>query len=366
MKSNLAHVPAWQGAWNRLFGDAMGWAGYYTDRAYGFLAHGTPLRRGLFWSGGWGDLSWADFHMHAQEMQQWPPKPIHMDIVEDTGPNRAALALAWKHKLMHGRFHTPCGDPIRQVLPPESHVGKMALVLPRNKQVGDKIPCVLHLSGTGDQRFGRRLRLSAPLADMGIASVILENPLYGDRRPHRQKGAKLTYVSDLLALGKATIDESRSILHWLDQQGFGPLAVCGLSMGGVHAAMVASSYAKPIACVPLLAPHSASAAFCSTGVLRDACDWRKLDMDEEVALQRLRELLDTFANVLALPCPPKPSAAIFVAAKHDAYVPIRSSMMLHEAWPGSELRWVSGGHVSSYLFQGHRFRQAILDAMDRV
>lgn len=346
--------------------EAIGMAGYYADRAYGYLVHGMPWSRGLFWNGGWGDLSWADFQMHVQDMQHWPPPSIQVDLEERRNEYAPFPGAKWKHKLLQGTFRTPCGDLVRKVLPPESHVGRIALVMPQGRHLGDNIPCVLHLSGTGDHRFGRRLRLSAPLADNGVASVVLENPMYGDRKPPRQNGAKLTYVSDLLALGKATIDEGRSILHWLSKQGFGPLAVCGLSMGGVHAAMVASSYADPIACIPLLAPHSASAAFCSTGVLRDACDWRKLDQDEESALQKLRDLLDTFANVLVLPCPKKPTAAIFVAAKNDAYVPSSSAAKLHEAWPGSELRWVSGGHVSSFLFQGPRFRQAILDAMERV
>lgn len=47
-----------------------------------------------------------------------------------------------------------------------------------------------------------------------------------------QRGAKLLCVSDLLLLGRATIEEARSLLHWLDSEaGFGKMGVCGLSMG---------------------------------------------------------------------------------------------------------------------------------------
>jgi hypothetical protein len=47
-----------------------------------------------------------------------------------------------------------------------------------------------------------------------------------------QCGAKLLCVSDLLLLGRATIEETRSLLHWLDSEGgFGKMGVCGLSMG---------------------------------------------------------------------------------------------------------------------------------------
>lgn len=48
----------------------------------------------------------------------------------------------------------------------------------------------------------------------------------------RQRGAKLLCASDLLLLGRATIEEARSLLHWLDSEaGFGKMGVCGLSMG---------------------------------------------------------------------------------------------------------------------------------------
>ena len=58
------------------------------------------------------------------------------------------------------------------------------------------------------------------------------SPFYGQRRPMLQSGAKLLCVSDLLLLGRATIEEARSLLHWLDSEaGFGKMGICGLSMG---------------------------------------------------------------------------------------------------------------------------------------
>lgn len=58
------------------------------------------------------------------------------------------------------------------------------------------------------------------------------SPFYGQRRPMLQCGAKLLCVSDLLLLGRATIEEARSLLYWLDSEaGFGKMGICGLSMG---------------------------------------------------------------------------------------------------------------------------------------
>lgn len=60
----------------------------------------------------------------------------------------------------------------------------------------------------------------------------MHSPYYGNRRPRMQRGSKLLCVSDLLLLGKATIDESRSLLHWLEAEaGFSKTGICGLSMG---------------------------------------------------------------------------------------------------------------------------------------
>lgn len=52
----------------------------------------------------------------------------------------------------------------------------------------------------------------------GIASMILESPYYGSRRPPWQEGSKLRRVSDLLTLGRATIEESLYLLAWAQRQ----------------------------------------------------------------------------------------------------------------------------------------------------
>ena len=68
--------------------------------------------------------------------------------------------------------------------------------------------------------------------------------------------------------------------------------MCGFSMGGVHACMVASLYPGPVACVPLLAPRSAAAAFCH-GALREATAWQPLlaVADEAQKVSLLRQIL---------------------------------------------------------------------------
>ncbi|WMV19166.1 hypothetical protein MTR67_012551 [Solanum verrucosum] len=234
--------------------------------------------------------------------------------------------------------------------------------------------CCKCIAGTGDHTFERRLRLGGPLLKENIATMVLESPFYGKRRPLLQRGSKLLCVSDLLLLGRATIEEARSLLHWLDcEAGFGKMGICGLSMGGVHAAMVGSLHPTPIATLPFLSPHSAVVAFCE-GVLKHATAWEALrdDLSVHEASMTLEEVKERMRNVLSLtdvtrfPIPKDPSAVIFVAATDDGYIPRHSVLELEKAWPGSEVRWVRGGHVSSFLLHNGAFRRAIVDGLNRL
>ena len=58
--------------------------------------------------------------------------------------------------------------------------------------------------------------------------MVLESPFYGARRPAEQQGAKLLHVSDLLTLGRSTIEESLFLLSWAQKQGLTRLGGCQL------------------------------------------------------------------------------------------------------------------------------------------
>ena len=109
----------------------------------------------------------------------------------------------------------------------------------------------------------------------------MEGPFYGLRKPKKQNGCKLRHVSDLPLLGATTIEEvsnaccfsqpqSRSLLYYLRDQGLGPLVVGGISMGGLHAAMVAALTAFPLGTASLVGPPSAVPVFTSVGEGRGA------------------------------------------------------------------------------------------------
>ena len=55
-----------------------------------------------------------------------------------------------------------------------------------------------------------------------------------------------------------------------------------------------------------------------------------------------------------------------IVSQDDGYIPKHSVLELQKAWPGSEVRWVTGGHVSSFLLHNGEFRRAIVDGLNRL
>ncbi|GLC41459.1 hypothetical protein PLESTM_001198100 [Pleodorina starrii] len=283
---------------------------------------------GPFFPAGWGNLSVVNYEEDLQHLIAGPPSNIKLSWRLLERGRRSGT----DYLLYEGTFRTPCLQRVFDALPPESRTGRVQLLMPahlqpfqprsetpsssravsddeatavaaaaaepssasaaapagsgpgphqRQRGVVDAPACVVHLAATGDQTFGRRLRLGFPLLKDNVCSLVLESPFYGARRPAAQRGSKLQRVSDLLTLGWATIAESINLLHWLREEGYGALGMCGLSMGGVHASMTAGLFPGDVAVTPLLAPRSAAVAYCD-GAMRAAMAWEPLleEVDE--------------------------------------------------------------------------------------
>lgn len=342
---------------------------YILDHLYGAFVHRTKISPPFF-SRGWGGSKLDMLESMIKQLfpeaasQNLPPKLV-----------QPIWRTVWETKnsrLQEGVFRTPCDGRLISALPPESYNARVAFLTP-NSGPRERMSCVVHLAGTGDHTFDRRLRMGGPLLKENIATMVLESPFYGQRRPRLQRGAKLLCVSDLLLLGRVTIEEARSLLYWLEAEaGFGKTGVCGLSMGGVHAAMVGSLHPTPVATLPFLSPHSAAVAFCE-GIFRHGTAWEALREDAaQKAAMTLEQVKERMQSVLSLtdvtrfPVPKNPEAVILVAATDDGYIPKQSALELQRAWPGSEVRWVTGGHISSILLHHSEFRRAIVDALNRL
>ncbi|KAM4811831.1 protein ABHD18 isoform X2 [Urocitellus parryii] len=272
-------------------------------------------------------------------------------------------------------------------------------------------------------------------------------------KPKDQVRSSLKNVSDLFVMGGALVLESAALLHWLEREGYGPLGMTGISMGGHMASLAVSNWPKPMPLIPCLSWSTASGVFTTTDSFKMGQEFVKrfsssadklpnlnlvsrtinLDMTDEVVSQKpaechnssktslsasseglllqdtskieclaqtlktnkrsytgyspqshrllskeqrrnhlqkeslifMKGVMDECTHVANFSVPVDPSLIIVVQAKEDAYIPRTGVRSLQEIWPGCEIRYLEGGHISAYLFKQGLFRQAIYDAFDR-
>lgn len=258
-----------------------------------------------------------------------------------------------------GRFRSPSASE----LPAESRDALFELIVPRGVP---RPPIVVMFAATAEQGFARRRLLTLPLVRRGIGALLLENPFYGARRPAGQREAVLRTVADQFAMNVATVREGRAMAAWLRERGH-PVALSGFSQGGMMAAFVAALTPFPVAAVPCASALSADAIFLE-GTLTDGFDWARLaaDAGDLPAARRLFADCLRPVNLSRLGPPVAPELAIVVAGRHDAFVPDREPVLLHRHWPGSELRWLPAGHVTSVVLHQRAHRRAMRDAIARM
>lgn len=176
-------------------------------------------------------------------------------------------------------FKSPLVKILPGSLPKESERVRFQLVIPhswgdgKNKASLDRRPVCIHLAGTGDHYYWRRRHFMAlPLAkENDVASIIVENPFYGSRKPKGQNKSGLRHVSDLFVMGAALTFEVMTLLDWCENQGYGPLAVTGISMGGHMASISATAWNKPIGIIPCLSWSSAAPVFTQVTFAVNVC-----------------------------------------------------------------------------------------------
>ncbi|XP_041653986.1 protein ABHD18 isoform X2 [Cheilinus undulatus] len=179
--------------------------------------------------------------------------------------------------LIHDGFLiSPLEHLVPGILPPESVKARFQFIVP--KRWKNNRPVCIQLAGTGDHYFWRRRTLMArPMVkEAAMASLLLENPYYGYRKPKDQLRSCLKNVSDLFVMGGALILESTVLLRWLQREGYWPLGMTGISMGGYMASLAVTNWPKPIPLVPCLSWSTASSVF-TTGVLSRAVNWSELE-----------------------------------------------------------------------------------------
>ncbi|XP_073342532.1 protein ABHD18 isoform X2 [Pagrus major] len=380
-----------------------------------------------------------------------------------------------------GFFISPLEHLVPGILPPEAVKARFQFIVPKRWQKNR--PVCIHLAGTGDHFFWRRRTLMARpmIKEAGMASLLLENPYYGYRKPKDQLRSSLKNVSDLFVMGGALILESTVLLRWLEREGYWPLGMTGISMGGYMASLAVTNWPKPIPLIPCLSWSTASSVF-TTGVLSKAVNWTELEKqyainsvyEEEIikllgycgadsfkmgpelvknadslehllglsgddresvgpkfkaggeaeagqglligkgseggragdrvyqflssvnsrgtsldsllrsphannkrdsakccrpslhreSISFMKGVMDECTHMANFSVPVDTSLIIVVQAKEDAYIPRTGVLSLQEIWPGCEVRYLNGGHISAYLFKQNTFRPYMMDSTD--
>jgi Alpha/beta hydrolase domain containing 18 len=308
------------------------------DRAAGLLFRFGSGSWRVF-SDGWGDQALID----CLQVTDDPPLP-------------ASITIDWRDPVHRdgtvstdGTFASPA-----EHLPEASRLARVRMIAP--PMSGDRL--VVMMAAWNDHGYGTRSGLASHLAGAGVSSVLLENPFYGDRRPG--EGTPIRTVADFAVMGRAAVDEGRALVaHFADAYRVG---VAGYSMGGNMAALVGALMDRPVAIAPLAASHSPAPVWLD-GIIRNAIDWDALGGVDQA--DRLRAELSR-ASVLAVPPRPHTASAVIVGSRRDGYIPPCAVEDLHAHWPGSELRWLAGGHATMIWRRREALAAAILAALDRT
>jgi dienelactone hydrolase len=282
-----------------------------------------------------------------------------LDAAHIASDEPAAVAIEWVSEVADGSVVTSVGvfeSPV-PLLPDHARHAAVTRIEP----VGGSGRTVVMMAAWNEHDSRARFGIARRLARRGISSLVLENPYYGIRRPAGYGGQPIRTVSDFFRMGVGAVAEGRSLLTTVRDGGAVP-GVTGYSMGGNIAALISSTMPFPVATAPLAASFSPSPVFLD-GALRAGIAWDALGGESEAP--RLRAML-LRASVLDRPAPSHARHAVLVAARSDGYVPAAATRALHEHWPGSELRWVGGGHATLLWLHKEALAQAVADSFERL
>ena len=312
------------------------------------------LNLGLLYKGGFGDRTLLD-RIVASIDTFTPARPAGDVVMRYEG--RAKSVSGGERRW--ASFESPAPTP----MPAECRTARVQIWTPTRRSSGAM--CIL-LAATGEEGFWGREPLARRLLAEGIGSIILENPYYGSRRPHGQRGPVLRTVLDQFAMNTATVDEARALLGWIRDAGH-VAGVTGYSQGGFMAAFAAAFVDFPVVVVPRAAGTQAAPVLTEWALSR-AVHWPSLARESGSVAEARAELARhlSVVDLTRHPAPVAPELATVMVARHDRVFPMSTGTALHAHWPGSTLVLSNAGHVTSLLLNDDEHLRAIVAAFRRA
>lgn len=223
------------------------------------------IARNTFFGHGWGSIETyrglqrlkRDIFNREKFKEIVLSETVKIDKLNEVSSKQDAFSI------LEGHFVSPLAKYYPGLLPKESEIAPFQAIVPKRSRSDEKLPMCIQLAGTGDHHFWRRRNLVAKplLKESSVGSILLVNPYYGCRKPKAQSGSSLNYVVDLFVMGCALFVETSVLLNWCEAQGYGPLAITGVSLGGYMASLAATFVPKPVAVIACLASTTASPVF---------------------------------------------------------------------------------------------------------
>jgi len=304
----------------------------------------TPPHRRVF-RDGWGDPDVLDWYA---SIVREPPEISPVDLI--AGETRHVEGLIETDLT----FESPALH-----LTEASHPGRALMISPDPRP--DRI-CLL-MAAWNEHGYGARSKLAHLLAAGGIATVMVENPFYGDRRADPSDDRPLATVSDFAIMGRAAVVEGMTLLSHFHPQGY-ITGVSGYSMGGNIAAFIGALVEFPTAIAAIAASHSPAPPFLH-GVMRGSIAWDALGGENPATAQRLRAFFES-ATVLDHEPAPHTAAAVLVGGTIDGFVPTSAVQALHRHWPGSKMEWIRSGHATLLWRHKERMAEAVIESFQRL
>ncbi|MFH1331165.1 MAG: alpha/beta hydrolase family protein [Actinomycetota bacterium] len=304
----------------------------------------TPPHKRVF-RHGWGDPDALAAYSEVAALAG--PIP---DLPVKEGPERSFDLLVSRDL----SFESP-----GRYLPEASRIARARLVEPP----GGTDRAVVLMAAWNDHGYQGRAKLAAGLAARGIASALLEQPFYGERRAVPGDEQPIATVSDFMWMGRSAVLEGRVLADHLRRRGY-RVGVSGYSMGGNMAGFLAAAMPFPVAPALLAAPFSPGPPLLH-GILRTTIAWDALGGNTPDVRDHLSEVLHS-ASVLRFPAPPHTRAAVLVAATRDGYIPTAAAQAVHRHWPGSLMEWVHAGHGTLLWFHRDRLVEAVVRSFERL
>lgn len=171
-------------------------------------------------------------------------------------------------------------------------------------------------------------------------------PFHGSRKPKDALfSGEYFWTADLVRSMEGVrqaVCDTRAVMAWLRQQGYGRIGITGISLGGAITMLLAGLEPLPDFIVPIIAHLELEATVEEAPILwRMKQDLERWGIDEQQRRDLFRRMgLSSFTPKLA------PERQLWIQAREDVYIDARLAEAQWRTWREPHILWIDGGHMT--------------------